>query len=253
MKRSERAVEQGGEPHLLAGHVREHGAAAEAGRRRSADRRKALVARSTMPALSTLERRRAKRQPPVELAVGERRVAAHLRRAARSAAASCPSGTARARAGRTGCSAPCSARSASSAVRRPLTSSRAVPFQALQLPSPSTVEGDRPPGPDHRSDHAVRRARSDSTSRSKRSRSGSASRISASFSPLCLTVAVEFDQRPARADVGLAAEPRHARLAGHRRADPKLGDVEAADAGCRSRAGSASAPRSASASAGGGG
>ena len=84
-------------------------------------------------------------------------------------------------------------------MRRPLTSSEAVPLQALQRPVAADGQGDRPPACRSRRRSRCPPGRETSTSRSKWSRSGSASRVRASFSPLCLTApSIRTSARPER-------------------------------------------------------
>jgi hypothetical protein len=183
-----------------------------------------LLGRGRRPALSSLSA--ASGATAARRAGGRRgRAAAHLDEGRGQPLLSCRSGRAPARAGRTGCSGPLGAKP-SAAVRRPLTSSRALPFHALQ-PLASTMSAIG------RSSRSSRRRRCSperrSTSRSKRSRSGSASSSSASLLAALLHLAVEpTSARPERISTSPPSRARAACRSPPCR--PELGDVEPADA-----------------------
>ena len=211
----ERAVEQGDQPHLLAGHVREHG---RRPKQVGADPQVAESASGEVDdaGADDAHRRRAQRQPALR-AGGPR--ASRCRspgRPARSASLSCPSRIAPARAGRRGCSGRSRRARRRSAVRRPERSSRAMPFHLAQLPSPSTVRAIGRSVPSI-APATPRAGEASLTSRSKRSRSGSASRKSERRSPPSFTAALRLTSaRPER----MSASPARLRDARAARSPP---------------------------------
>jgi hypothetical protein len=224
---AERSVEQGGEPDLLAGHVRKQGRGpVQVGA--DPDTRKAAGGEIDGPGAFQLQRRRAKRQPTVQLAIGEGGVSAHRDR--RSGQPLLLAGQERRRRSPAGQAVaalfgaqPERSRSTSADVEQ----SSAVP--GAPAARAFDAQGDRPPGADHRADQAVgRRGKVDVEVETVavRLRIESHGELFAALPDR----PVDPHQRPAGANLDLAAEPRDPLLAGHRRARPKLGDVEAGDA-----------------------